>query len=87
MAAMSMKEEGKVKEDKAREMVTLPSSRGWRRTSRTFFLNSGSSSRKSTPLWERLTSPGLGICPPPMSPASEMVWWGERKGRTAIKEL
>ena len=43
--------------------------------------NSGSSSRKSTPLWARETSPGRGMLPPPMRPASEMVWCGERKGR------
>ena len=56
-------------------------SSGWRRTSRTLRGNSGSSSRKSRPLWARETSPGRGIMPPPMRPASEMVWWGERKGR------
>ncbi len=33
----------------AREMVTLKSSSGWRNTSSTCFLNSGSSSKKSTP--------------------------------------
>jgi hypothetical protein len=36
MAPMSIKDDGKVKEESAREMVTLPSSRGWRSTSRTF---------------------------------------------------
>ena len=65
----------------AREMVTTPSSRGWRSTSRVERLNSGSSSRKRTPWWARLTSPGRGVVPPPMSPASEMVWCGARKGR------
>jgi hypothetical protein len=28
---------------------------------------------KSTPWWESETSPGLGLDPPPISPASEMV--------------
>ena len=56
-----------------REMETLPSSSGWRSTSRTCFLNSGSSSRNRTPLWARETSPGLGVVPPPMRPMSEMV--------------
>jgi hypothetical protein len=27
------------------------------------------------------TSPGIGTWPPPISPASEMVWWGARHGR------
>jgi len=55
----------------AREMVSWPSSNGWRSTSSTSRLNSGSSSRKSTPWCARLTSPGLGIEPPPIRPASE----------------
>jgi hypothetical protein len=47
----------------------------WRR-------NSGSSSGKSTPLWARETSPGVGMWPPPISPTSEMVWQGaKRPGR------
>jgi hypothetical protein len=43
-------------------------------------LNSGSSSRKRTPLWARLTSPGRGNEPPPTTAASLAVWWGLRKG-------
>ena len=39
----------------------LPSSSGWRMTSRTLRLNSGSSSRNSTPLCASETSPGFGI--------------------------
>ena len=65
-------------------MVTAPSSKGWRMTSKTFFLNSGNSSKNKTPLWDRLTSPGRGMAPPPISPASEMVWCGDRNGRVAI---
>jgi hypothetical protein len=38
-------------------------------------LNSGSSSRKRTSWWARLTSPGRRMEPPPMRPASEMEWW------------
>ncbi len=35
------------------------------------------------PLCARLASPGRGVPePPPIRPASEMVWWGERKGRS-----
>ena len=36
MAAASMKRDGKVTEIAAREIVTAPSSSGWRITSRTF---------------------------------------------------
>ena len=82
-----MKRAGKVMEVAAREMVTTPSSRGWRSTSRVERLNSGSSSRKRTPWWARLTSPGRGVVPPPMSPASEMVWCGARKGRRRQEPL
>ena len=39
-----------------------PSSSGWRSTSSVARRNSGSSSRKRTPLWARLTSPGRGRC-------------------------
>ena len=60
-------------------------SRGWRgegdpftssgchNTSRTWRRNSGSSSRKSTPWCASDTSPGIGMWPPPISPASKMV--------------
>jgi len=36
---------------------------------------------KATPWWARLISPGLGMEPPPMSPALETERCGERKGR------
>src|SRR6266540_2140072 len=55
-----MNSEGKVTLPAARETVTFPSSSGWRITSSADLLNSGSSSRKRTPLWARLTSPGFG---------------------------
>ena len=83
MAATSMKVAGYSTEPAARATVMRPSSSGWRKTSRTLRRNSGASSRKSTPLWANETSPGLGIVPPPTSPASEMVWCGARNGRTA----
>jgi hypothetical protein len=58
------------------------SSSGWRRISRTLRGNSGNSSRNSSPLCARLTSPGRGMpAPPPIMPASEIVWCGARKGR------
>jgi len=49
---------GKVRVPWARLMVTTLSSMGWRITSRTRVPNSGTSSRKSTPWWARLISPG-----------------------------
>src|SRR5690242_12483671 len=70
----------------AREIVTQPSSIGWRSTSSTFLRNSGSSSRNSTPPCARLTSPGRGYDPPPIKPASEIVWCGARNGRRATSD-
>lgn len=87
IAETSMKSAGNRSDCEALAMVTWPSSRGCRKTSRTLRLNSGSSSRKSTPLWARETSPGLGICPPPISPASEMVWCGALKGLAVMRLL
>jgi hypothetical protein len=52
-------------------MTLSPS--GCRSTSSTWRRNSGSSSRKSTPLWASDTSPGIGTWPPPISPTSEIV--------------
>ena len=52
---------------------TEPSSSGCRRTSSTCRLNSGISSRNSTPWCARLISPGRGCCPPPTSATSEIV--------------
>lgn len=43
----------------ARDMVISLSSKGWRITSSTLRANSGSSSRKSTPLWASDISPGV----------------------------
>src|SRR5271157_3600353 len=51
MAATRMKSAGNVELFIARLMVTLPSSSGWRRTSRVLRLNSGISSRNQTPLF------------------------------------
>ena len=77
-----MKRAGNVSDIEALAMVTLPSSKGCRITSSTLRGNSGSSSRNKTPLCESETSPGRGMMPPPISPASEIVWCGERNGRT-----
>ena len=45
-------------------------------------VNSGSSSRKSTPRWASVISPGMGRVPPPTSPCAEIVWCGARNGRS-----
>jgi len=71
---MSMKSAGKVVLFRAREIVTTPSSSGWRSTSSVRRLNSGNSSRNKTPLWLSEISPGVGVLPPPTSPASLIVW-------------
>ncbi len=57
----------------ALEMVTLPVSSGSLNASSAGRLNSQSSSRKSTPRWARVISPGRGGLPPPTSPAAETV--------------
>ena len=73
IAATSMNSDGKVTLPAARDTVTLPSSIGCRITSSVERLNSGNSSRKRTPLWARLTSPGAGMVEPPNKPTSEIV--------------
>ena len=62
-------------------MVTCRSSSGCRSDSRQDRLYSGSSSRKSTPLCDRLISPGLGLRPPPISAILLDVWCGDLRGR------
>jgi len=59
----------------------IPVFKGCRRTSSTFLLNSGISSRNSTPLWAMLTSPGLGTWPPPIKATSDIVWCGDLKAQ------
>ena len=55
---------------------------GWRRASSAPLRNSGqSSSRKRTPWWASVTSPGRGPSPPPTRPTSDTVWCGARNGR------
>lgn len=81
MAAANMKRHGNVMVPEAREITTWPVSSGCRRVSRAARRNSGNSSRKRTPLCARDTSPGVMLAPPPISPTSEMVWWGARNGR------
>ena len=65
----------------ARERATRPDSSGSRRASSTLRLNSGSSSRNSTPLWASDISPGRGSLPPPTNATLEAEWCGARNGR------
>ncbi len=82
MAAMSWKRAGKSACRAAREIVMRPLSSGSRSTSSTWRLNSGSSSRKSTPWCASEISPGRGGDPPPTSATAEAVWCGARHSRT-----
>ena len=79
---MSMKREGRSAAPRARTTATSPSSSGCRSASSAARPNSGSSSRNNTPRCASETSPGRGGDPPPTSPATEIVWWGARKGRS-----
>ena len=56
-----------------RTIVTWPSSSGWRSASSDGRANSDSSSRKSTPWWASVASPGGGWAPPPTRPDAEIV--------------
>ncbi len=68
--AISMNDAGKSILSLARDIDTLRSSIGCRITSSADRLNSGSSSRNSTPLCASDISPGCGIPPPPTKAAS-----------------
>jgi hypothetical protein len=59
--------------------VTLSSS-GCRNTSSPCLMPSGRSSRNKMPWCASDPSPGMGICPPPIKPTSEMVRCGVRHG-------
>jgi hypothetical protein len=56
--------------------IRLSPSSGGRQPSKTWRRRAGRASRKSTLWCARDTSPGIGTWPPPISPTSEMVWWG-----------
>lgn len=71
IAATSWKRAGNSAWRAAREMEMRPDSSGSRSVSRTLRPNSGSSSRKSTPLCAREISPGRGSLPPPTSATPE----------------
>ena len=81
MAPTSTKRAGKVVVPRARLTTTRPSSRGWRRASSTAVGNSPISSRKRTPPWARLISPGrIHVVPPPIIATAEALWCGARNG-------
>ena len=62
-------------------MVMTPSSSGCRSDSIAGRVNCGSSSINSTPLCASEISPGRGVLPPPVNPAIEMEWCGDRNTR------
>jgi hypothetical protein len=62
-------------------------SSGCRKTSKTWRRRSCRASSKRTPWCAADTSLGIGSGPPPISPASEMVWWGARHGREVTNAM
>ena len=81
IAAPIMKRAGHTTVPLARLTEMDPSSIGSRKASKTLRLNSGSSSKKRTPLCARLASPGARRDPPPTKETIDAEWWGVRKGR------
>lgn len=71
MAATNWKRAGYRTWALARATVTSPVSSGWRSESSACGVNSGSSSRNSTPLWASEASPGRARRPPPVRAAIE----------------
>ena len=71
-------------------MTTSPDSSGWRRVCSTVPLNSGASSRNSTPWWAREIAPGRATPdPPPATAATEALWCGATNGgvRSSVDDL
>ncbi len=83
MAATSWKRAGSVARALAR-LISTSLSRWAGAARRALRLESGSSSRKSTPRCASETSPGLACSPPPTSAAIEAEWCGARKGRRSV---
>jgi hypothetical protein len=65
----------------------MPFSGGWRRPSRPWRRHAGRASRKWTLWCAGDTSPGIGTWPPPIRPASGMMWWGARHGRVVTRAV
>ncbi len=80
----SWKRAGKTTRPAARATETKPSSSGCRSASSDGRANSASSSRRRTPRWARLASPGRSPGPPPTIAAVEALWCGARNGGSAI---
>ena len=65
----------------AREILTVPDSKGCRNTSKLLRSHSANSSKNNTPLCANEISPGFGIVPPPTKATALEVWCGLRNGR------
>src|SRR5687768_2576987 len=65
IAAIKMKLAGNLAEPLDLVIEITLSSKGCLKDSKTLLSNSGNSSRKRTPLWARVISPGRGKAPPP----------------------
>ncbi len=79
IAAISEKRAGKLKDPLRRVMSTCPSSSGSLSASSASRANSGNSSKKRTPRWANVTSPGRGGDPPPTSATVDAVWWASKR--------
>ena len=80
MAAASIKRAGKVSDIEARAIVTLPSSSGWRITSSTLRRKLRQLVQKENAVVRARLRRAAEWIPPPISPASEIVWCGARNG-------
>ncbi len=83
-AAISWNRQGNTTDCPERVTLMSPVSIGCRSESSSCLLNSVNSSRKSTPQWARLISPGLKPFVvrlyPPTNPAMLTEWWTSLKG-------
>jgi hypothetical protein len=80
MAATSWNWAGNRARAMARVISTYPVSMGSLRLSRAPRCTWGSSSRKRTPRWASVISPGRMGTPPPTSDGTDAEWCGARKG-------
>ena len=80
IAAINVNFAGNVCVELALFIFIYPSSSGCLKTSNTSLGNSVISSRKRTPLFANVISPGLMLFPPPTIAILEAVWWTSRNG-------